>query len=298
MTFKSYPKIHRLGKTEVENILCGHCYVQEKIDGANTSIWLEDGDIKIGSRKQMREDGFNGFREYVDGHNGIKQMLTENPDYRLYGEWLVRHTIPYRETAYKKFYLFDIFIGGDRITIDEVYNIANEYGIETPKLFGYIKNPTTELLNSFLGKSELGEQGEGIVIKNMDYINAFGRCVYAKLVTEKFKETNSIVFGGNNKHSDTYYEMYVVNKYITLSRVTKICNKLQPIIDEKLDMKHIPRIVNTVYNDMLTEEIWDIQKKVVSLNFKKLKRLALLKIKQIYCDILSEDISVADKKDE
>lgn len=42
--FIKYPKIHRLGKEETEGILNALCYIQEKIDGANTSIWIgEDG---------------------------------------------------------------------------------------------------------------------------------------------------------------------------------------------------------------------------------------------------------------
>jgi len=49
--FLKYPKIHRLGKSETEGILDGQCYIQEKIDGANTSIWMdEDGTIHCGSR--------------------------------------------------------------------------------------------------------------------------------------------------------------------------------------------------------------------------------------------------------
>jgi len=298
MGFITYPKIHRLGKTEVENILSGTCYIQEKIDGANTSIWIEDGEIKKGSRTQERGDSFNGFREYVDEHTGIAKLLRDHPEYRLYGEWLVKHTISYNETAYKKFYLFDIFVGEDRLDIESVNDIADTYLIDRPTLYGKIKNPIIEDISKFVGKSEIGEKGEGVVIKNMDFINSFGNCDYAKVVTEKFKEMNAVTFGGNDKHSESYWEVYVVNKYITLSRVRKIINKLQSVIEEKLDMKHIPRLVSAVYNDMLVEEIWDIQKKVQTLDFHRLKKLVLLKAKQIYVDVLNEDISIADNEDE
>ena len=33
-SFRSYGKIHRLGKEETEGILQGFCHVQEKVDGA------------------------------------------------------------------------------------------------------------------------------------------------------------------------------------------------------------------------------------------------------------------------
>lgn len=121
----------------------------------------------------------------------------------------------------------------------------------------------------------------------------FGSHNYAKIVTESFKEDNGVTFGGNNKHSDSYSEMYVVNKYMTVARIEKVMNKIQPMIDKKLDLEHIPRISGTAYHDMLTEEIWEIQTKVQSLHFGTLKRIATKKAVAIYKEILSGDISVA-----
>lgn len=300
MQFKKYPKIHRLGKDEVDGILVGQCYIQEKIDGANTSIWVGDGgELRFGSRNNdVTKADFRGFPKYVHNHEGIKQLLMENPEYRLYGEWCVKHTISYKATSYDKFYLFDIEFGDKRLTLDEVYSIANNHNIETPQLFGLIENPSLDDIKQFVGKSNLGAIGEGVVIKNFDFINNFGDMTYAKVVTEKFKEDNAITFGGNNKHSDSYWETYIMNKYVTLARVEKIIKKLSPEINESLDMKHIPRIIGTVYHDMVTEEIWEIQKKAQNINFKVLQRLCYKKAKQIYVDILEQDISVADKKDE
>jgi hypothetical protein len=299
-TFKKYPKIHRLGKEETDGILFGDCHIQEKLDGANTSIWLDKrGEITCGSRNRELSEGFNGFVDYVQENEPIKKLLTEHPGYRLYGEWLVRHTISYNETAYKKFYLFDIAVVGDGeedeefLPIHKVVEIADEYGIARPEYHGMFTNPSIEQLTSFAGKSTLGEQGEGIVIKNESFTDKWGNHNYAKMVTEKFKEENGITFGGNNKHSETYWEMYIVNKYVTLGRVRKIMNKLQPEIDERLDLKHIPRITSMVYHDILTEEMWDIAKKVQGVNFNTLKRVANAKTIQIYKDILNNDLSVA-----
>lgn len=294
MNFISYPKIHRLGKEETDGILDTPVFVEEKIDGANTSIWLEDGELKCASRNKPVEEGFNGFVDYVKNHEGIKRILTENPEWRLYGEWLVRHTVHYNETAYKQFYLFDILVGEEFMTTDEVHAHAIEYGIKTPKLFGYIEKPTIEVLQELVGQSDLGEHGEGIVIKSPTFMNQFYRRDYAKLVTEKFKEDNALVFGGNNKSSDSYWELYVVNKYATLERVQKIMHKIQPEIDKKLDMEHTPRIIGTVLHDIITEEAYEIFKKVPIINFKVLKMLASKKIKQIYHDIINNTLSVSN----
>jgi hypothetical protein len=292
--FIPYPKIHRLGKEETEGILDGEVFVQEKIDGANTSIWMEDGELKMGSRTRQLTDGFNGFCDYVRSHQGIKNFFDRYPTNRMYGEWLVRHTISYNETAYKKFYLFDVLTeDGDYWTMGEVETEAEKYGINYPEIFDYGKF-TEEKIQEFAGKTNLGTVGEGVVLKR-DFTNKFGDKAYAKVVTQKFKEDNAITFGGNNKHSETYWEMYVVQKYCTLSRVQKIMNKIQPEIDEKLDLKHIPRIIGTCYHDMITEEAWEIASKVGAIDFNALKRLANKKFVQIYKDIIGNNLSVADQ---
>lgn len=302
--FKVYPKIHRLGHEENEGILLGTCYIQEKIDGANTSIWLEEKktdegvelEIQCGSRtRALGNSDFNGFVEYAKSHVGIAALLKDNPTYRLYGEWLVRHTLHYNETAYKQFYLFDVMVDEKFLDTGEVKDLAEKYGIKTPKLFDAIVNPTSELICQYVGKSDLAEKGEGIVIKNPTYLNKFGHPAYAKIVTQEFKEDNATVFGGNNRYSETYWEQYIVNKYMTLPRVQKIMGKLQPTINKRLDMEHTARIINTAYHDLITEEIWDIQKKVQVLNFKHLSRLASRKAAIIFHDILgNKPISVAD----
>ena len=50
-------------------------------------------------------------------------------------------------------------------------------------------------------------------------------------------------------------------------------NKVQPEINEKLDMKHIPRIIGTVYHDLITEEAWDIANKAKKIDYDTLKRI-------------------------
>lgn len=301
--FKKYPKIHRLGKEETEGILIGDCHIEEKIDGANVSIWLDKrGEITCGSRNKELSEGFNGFVDWVKGSQGVKDFFRDNPTLRLYGEWLVRHTIAYVETNYKQFYLFDITEAKDGeeneefFTKEQVLEMGKKYGFKTPTYHGVLSNPTPEDIDKFVGLSSLGEKGEGVVIKNLLFRDKFGNQGYAKVVTQEFKENNGITFGSNSKHSDTYNEMYVVNKYMTLARIEKIMHKIQPEIETRLDFKDIPRVSNSAYYDMLTEEIWEIASKVQTINFNALKRLSLAKAIQIYKDVLTGDISVADRQ--
>lgn len=302
--FRKYEKIHRLGKEETDGILDAPVHVQEKIDGANLQIWMEDGVIRVGSRNNDvtdRPDGFNGAVQYVQNHEGIKQLLAEFPYLRLYGEWLVKHTIQYKETAYNKFYLFDVLSpvngeGGVFLSTPEVNDIADKYGIEKPHYYGVIKVTDINQLMSLVGKSMLGDKGEGVVLKRADFKNKFGELCYAKLVSHEFMEDNAVTFGSNNKYAQTYFELWGVNKYMTVARVKKVMQKMFSELPERPDMKHIPQIMGRSYYDMFMEEMWAIANHVSKpFDFKKFRELAYKKAKQIYIDILNDSISVADQ---
>jgi len=206
-----------------------------------------------------------------------------------------KHTITYPDEAYQKIYLFDIYdtINDNWLPQEDVRAEAEFLGLEYPHIFTTGKL-TEEQIKEFVGKSAIAPAGEGVVLKAEEYTNQFGDHVYAKVVHQKFKEANAIVFGGNNKHSDTYWEMYIVNKYCTTGRVQKIMQKIQSQTEERLDMQHTSRVANTCYHDMITEEIWEIAKKVPAIDFKKLQHFSMRKFIQIYHDILNNSPSVAD----
>lgn len=301
MQFRTYPKIHRLGKEETDGILEGEVVVQEKVDGANISIWLGDnGQICCGSRTRELEDGFNGFVDYVKSNPAIEDWLRKHPSKRLYGEWLVKHTITYPDSAYKKIYLYDIYDDEEDFYASQewVAKVAAEIGVEYPQVFMIGVDIKESDIKEVVGKTMIPEaaNGEGVVIKHFGFKDKWGNHCYAKMVHEQFKEANAIVFGGNNKHSETYWEMYVVNKYCTTSRVRKIMQKLQPEIDRRLDMEHIPEVAGRCYHDLITEEAWEIVNKVPALDLKKLRQLCNKKFIQIYKDLLNNSLSVADSE--
>lgn len=291
--FKEYNKIHGLHKEECDGLLLGTVHIQEKIDGANASIWSEDGIVHCGSRTRdltRAGDCFNGFVEYVANHVGIQRLMKDKPGFRLFGEWLVRHTIGYNETAYKKFYLFDIEgANGDLLEYDFMMAFAEEYGIDTAYYHGKFDNPTLDQIKELAGKSVLGQKGEGVVVKRLDFVNKFGRQQHGKYVTQDFKEDNAITFGGNNKSSETYNEMYYVNKFLGLERVRKNCQKLEAM-EGRLEMKHVPRIMEMTYYDLITEECWTIAKEMEKsgkfFDFKSFKEFCYKKTKKIFVEIL------------
>ena len=299
MSYRPYPKIHRLGKEETDGILDHEFVVQEKVDGANCSIFQLDGKLRCGTRTRMlpEDESFNGFQETVQGNLQLAMYFSREPDHILYGEWLVKHTITYEEEAYRKIYLFDIYDTktGEFLPQEQVKETAEFLGLEYPHIFT-VGKLTEEQINEFVGKSMLAPAGEGVVLKAPNFVNTFGDHCYAKVVHQNFKESNAIVFGGNNKHSETYWEMYVVNKYCTTARVRKIMQKIQSETDKRLDLEHTPRVAGSCYHDLITEEIWEIVKKVPALDFKRLQGLCMRKFIQIYKDILTNSLSIADEE--
>lgn len=255
--FIPYKKIHRLWKEEVDWILDREVIVQEKIDWANTSIWLEDWVLHMWSRTQVIYDWkiiktFRWFQEYVLQHKWILQLLDEHPTYRLFWEWLFRHTISYPQEHYKKFYMFDIMDWDTMIDPMVVIEIANQYGIPSPKVF-WIGRFTLDEVIKHVWENIRWVAWEWVVVKSLDFVNNFWDCCYAKIVHEQFEEENSIVFGNHRKND---VEMKFVVKYITPNRVKKIVNKIEQDVWRNIVIQDTPRIISTVLYDAFTEEMW------------------------------------------
>lgn len=297
MKYKSYPKIHALHKEEVEGILENEVTVQVKVDGANSVVYLKDGVVRCGSRTRELplDEPFRGLQEYIASKPAIKEFLEEHPDVILYGEWLVKHSINYTQDHYNKWYLFDVLENDQYWEQSEVEALAKRLEVEYPIVYGKGKF-TVEELDAFVDQEWLGHKNEGVVIKPLNFVNKFGDIVYAKRVSQAFKEQNAIVFGGNDKHSDAYWEQYVTNKYCTIATLEKNLNKLAPTVGERIDKKHTPLITGTCVHDTWTENAWEIFKKVPALDLKKLNNLMTRKYIQLFHDKLDNSYSVADMK--
>jgi hypothetical protein len=280
MSFVKYHKIRRLGTEETEWVLQGEVIVQEKIDWANLSVRAEYGEICIGSRTQNIctkwevRNWFNWACEYVLKHPWIKKLLTDNPGYRLFGERLHRHTVVYAPQYYNKFRMFDIMTDGtdeDPIFLNPIKTseIAKEYGIESPHIFWTFTNPTIEQLTEYFTKPQYWDVIEWIVLKNINFINKFWRFQYAKLVSERFKEENKIIFWNANKFDDL--ELRLALKWTTPWRFLKILNKIEQQQGKNFNEKNIAEILWRVQYDVICEEIpgW-VKNEVV--NFGKLRK--------------------------
>ncbi len=293
MEFKEYQHLEKFGTTEVNNIEVGVCYIFPKLDGTNATVWWDESlGIQAGSRKRtLSLDKDNaGFLNWVVGNGGLIALLKENPDLRLYGEWLVPHTLKtYMDSAWRDLYVFDVQDGNDRyLPYEEYKEILEKYGVNYITPICKIKNPTDEILfkcldkNDYLIKDNEGV-GEGIVIKNYDFKNRFGNIVWAKIVRakskSKSKSKNQKVFGPSE------IEEKIVAEYVTGTLVEKEYSKIEN--EDGWSSRMIPRLLNVVFYCLVKEESWDFIKKHKNptINYKKLMALTFARTKELKSEL-------------
>ena len=172
MEFKKYQHIERFGTSEVRGIEFGKCYVFYKIDGTNSSVWIDDdGNLQAGSRKRILslENDNAGFYANISKDENIIGYLKKYPNHRLYGEWLVPHSLKtYRDNAWRKFYVFDVCLdkeddGIEYLTYETYQSMLEEFNIDYIPPIAIINNPTYESLVKLLDKTGdfLIKDGEG-----------------------------------------------------------------------------------------------------------------------------------------
>ena len=291
MQYKSYQHIEKLGNKEVEGILKGKCSIQPKIDGTNGVVWLgDDGIIHAGSRnRDLSLDNDNaGFYNTVIKDDNIRKYLLDHKDHYLYGEWLVPHTIRYyHPESWKHFYVFDIF-SYDRgyIPYDEYSKELDKYGINyIPEIIS-IDNPTMEDLTKYLKETKYlipeDKMSEGIIIKNYEYRNQYGRCTYAKIVAEEFFNTKSLLRMKNHEAKDKTSEKDIVTTMLSKPLIRKEFAKIKLAYPDARRQELIGRTLNTIFHVFIHEELLDyIEKKKPLINFYYLKKECDERIKEV-----------------
>jgi len=301
MEFKKYQHIERIGTTEVQNIELGKTYIFPKIDGTNASVWVNDkGEIQSGSRKRhlTLESDNAGFYAWVKEQSNLLEYFKENPKHRLYGEWLVPHSLKtYKEDAWRNFYVFDVTVDRDEneiidesddkvnyLTYDDYKPLLESKGIKFVVPISIITNASYEQLvnqlqkNVFLIEDGKGV-GEGIVIKNYDFKNKYGRTTFAKIVTSEFKEKHIKVMGASEIKGKRMVEEEIAKEFVTTALIEKVYAKIEN--DKGFNSRSILQLLNTVYYDVVKEESWNFIKKHKNpvINFKTLQHFIFAEVK-------------------
>lgn len=300
MEFKKYQHLERFGNDEVEGIELGKLYIFPKLDGTNAQVWLDDeGNIKAGSRNRelALEKDNAGFYKFVLENENIKKYLEKHPTHRLYGEFLVPHSLKtYREDAWRRFYIFDVCLDKEDGSVEyipyDIYKpLVEEFGLDYIPPIVTMTNGSYEYFirtldnNTFMIQDGKGV-GEGIVIKNYDYYNKYKRQIWAKIVTNEFKEIHKREMGVNNIKTEKVIEQEIVDNYCTAAFIEKEYSKILNETGE-WDNRKIPMLLGRVFSELVKEETWNIIKKYKNptINYKTLNALVINKTKTVKSDI-------------
>lgn len=266
---RKYTDIIRYGHSSTNGVLQEGDYITitERIDGANASFTVDDTNmlgVSCYSRNTiLNEDNrLRGFYDWVSNNIVIiKNKL--NPNYRYYGEWLVSHKVQYKPEAYNNFYLFSIFDEINNIYLDDsiVKEEAKRLNLKTVPYFYEGKYESFEHISNFIGKSDLTlipNEGEGVVVKNINYKDKYNRQLFIKLVSEKFVEVQKQKLPKNPNVN--VKEIELVKSVLTKARVSKLIHKLvdEGLLQEDYSIECMGIILKQlnkrVYEDIMKEE--------------------------------------------
>jgi len=322
MEYKEYQHVVKLDDPEVDGLLVGRCHIFPKIDGTNGTVWFNNGVCTGSRRRDLSKEGSGdnqGFRAYIENDERFKKFFYEFPSCRLYGEWLVPHTLKtYRDDAWRRFYVFDVTsvrMNNEEfyVNYDEYSQWLKHYNIDFITPIKIITDPTHDQLlycveqNTFLIKENSGV-GEGIVIKNYRFVNKYGRVTWAKIVRNEFKDALHKE-QGSPELMNRLIEKELVDKFLSEVDVTKVIGNIKatrtdPMItflgvegsNVEFKKEWIPQLLETVYYDFVRENIWSMTKylkanKARSIDFNNLKQHTFNKVKEFYPQLFRRNIS-------
>jgi len=291
--FREYMHIEKWGNVPVEGIHLGETYVFPKLDGSNASLWFsrDTGIIHGGSRHRVLSlDADNqGFLAYAASNPVFHEFFSRHPELRLYGEWLVPHTLKtYREDTWRRFWVFDVYNDDTQqyLPYSDYQSILEEAKIDYIPTLAIVRNASLDDFVKLLDANVLfitdGKgTGEGIVIKNYNFYNKDNAQVWAKIICSEFKEQHHRVMGAP-EIGGTLVEEQIATKFVTKA----LCEKtLAKITSEHngWESKYIPELLGRIYYDVIAEEMWNIckeHKHRLTINFPTLRSFITKQIKK------------------
>lgn len=146
--------------------------VEEKLDGANVTIWEQDGRLRVASRggadASDRGRQLGRLRAWV-GERTVPLMQATSGGQVLYGEWLwVQHGVAY-DALPDWFILLDVWRAGEMFPPSERETVAAASGLILPPVRFEGVLGSFERLTGLFGPSAFGApRAEGLVLRLPD----------------------------------------------------------------------------------------------------------------------------------
>lgn len=262
---KMYCKIKRPDNSKNQIEKDEMIVIQEKLDGSNTAIFNDNGEIRYYSRQNelKGEDGLGGFVKWIkQKEEKIKEFLPKG--WVLYGEWLEQGKINYNSLAkqgkIEPYYVFDVArkitpnktenddFERDFASMDIMQEVAKNIGLKVVPELDIIKfNNYEELKEKYVDNQKSALEGtdcirEGIVIKTLNGVKRI------KIVADKFQEVKTI------KNTTTKSPYDFIDKYITPMRIAKFLTTIGIENPKPEDFGNIFKKLDIIADDIVEEE--------------------------------------------
>jgi len=270
-----YPKIHQLGTIENKGILDEIIVIESKIDGANFRCRYlpEEDKLIFGSRnnellENTNENEWIAIRAYKKAFEKHKEAFIPNIIY--FSESMQKHTISYENIPDTIGYdIFDLE-RNEFWDWKKAKRVFENIGIPFINIHyeGPGKEITVDKLKEFIKNSPYRKEGdEGVVIKCYGKLNKFGRPLFAKLVTDSFKEENKKVFNQGNPSEKQNNEDKILNTYFTINRFNKAINHFKEE-NIQIEISLMPKLYKYISEDIMSENILTIMNDYNNIDFK------------------------------
>lgn len=242
--------------------------ITEKVDGANACVAYDPETDSVAAFSRKQELSFNntlsGFWNYAQTLSIVP--FKAHPNWRVFGEWLLKNKIAYTSECMHKWYVYDIYDTEKErwLSQDIVKAFCDQFGLTYVHVLYEGPFISWDHCKSFMNSPTYGDRQEGIVVKNQTALNnpSSRTPFYLKVVNEDFKER--IVH--KEKVLDPEAEkakaeaQAMVEGIVTKNRVEKELFKMRDegIVPEKIsptDMKLVAKTLpKRMFDDCLKED--------------------------------------------
>lgn len=284
----SYPKIWAMGSLPAADLLTADVVIQEKIDGSQFSFGLIDGEFMARSKgAELYVGNINKlFTKAVTHVMGLD--LTPGIVYR--GECLntpSHNALCYNRVPKGNVILFDAYnIATQRyMSQTEFLKEAERLKLETVPDFwhGPGAEVNMELIKKLMNTESIlgGTKIEGIVIKNYSTYGKDGNPIFAKYVSEAFKEIHRYEFRKKNPTGGDVIQL-LGSKYKTPARWQKAVQHLAEKGELTSTPKDIGVLMKEVQLDVLAECTDEIKEELFKFAWPKISRIIAVGLPQWY----------------
>jgi len=294
-SWHSYPSIYNIGHKALESLFEGPLTIEEKIDGSQLSFGKFNGSLRIKSKnREFPIDAADGmFKNAADTVLSIVDKLVDGWTYR--GEYLQKpnhNALTYSRVPNGHIILFDINPSEESyLTWIDKSTHAKELGLEVvPLLYeGFLTNSpeSLEIFRRLIDKESClgGPKMEGVVIKNYTQFGPDKKALFAKHVSEDFREVHKATWKISNPTKNDVIET-ISEMLKSEARWLKAVHKLRDNGELDGSPKDIGPLLKAVSGDLDKECLDLISEMLMKWALPQIKRKATHGLPEWYKDRL------------